>query len=108
MNARTRRACAYALTLAVASPGMALAADEENTDGAAVVAPLPEVTQREAYGQTITEYRRGNDVFLMTVKPRYGPTQYWSDPDGDGQFQRSTSDDVSDEINLPKWRLGGW
>lgn len=64
--------------------------------------------RREAFGQTITEYSRGGRVFLMTVKPRVGPTQYWDDPDGDGQFQRSTSDNIDENLNLPKWKLGGW
>ena len=70
--------------------------------------PVPRVHRRQEHGQTITEYSRGGRVFLMTVKPRVGPTQYWDDPDGDGQFQRSTSDDIDESPNLPKWRLGGW
>lgn len=68
----------------------------------------PVIREREEYGQIITEYERQGGVYLMTVKPRVGPTQYWNDPDGDGQFQRSTSDDIDENLNLPKWRLGGW
>ena len=45
---------------------------------------------------------------MITVKPRMGPTQYWNDPDGDGQFQLRTSSGINEDINLPKWRLGGW
>jgi hypothetical protein len=70
--------------------------------------PRVDVRQRQEYGQTITEYSRGDRVFLMTVKPRSGPTQYWDDPDGDGQFQRRTSDDIDENLNLPKWKLGDW
>lgn len=70
--------------------------------------PPPRVQTRQEYGQTITEYARGGRVFMMTVKPRTGPTQYWEDPDGDGEFQRRTSDNIDETINLPKWRLGGW
>lgn len=73
--------------------------------------PVPEaptVRERMEHGQIITEYERRGGVYLMTVKPRVGPTQYWNDPDGDGQFQRSTSDDIDENVNLPKWRLGGW
>lgn len=100
---------AWVLGLVVTASGNALAADEEAGDGAATeVAPPVEVIERHAHGQTITEYRRGNEIFMMTVKPRFGPKQYWSDPDGDGQFQRSTSDNVSEDVNLPKWRLGSW
>lgn len=70
--------------------------------------PPPEVNTRHEFGQTITEYKRQGRVFMMTVKPRVGPTQYWNDPDGDGQFQLSTSDSIEENTNLPKWRLGGW
>lgn len=70
--------------------------------------PPPRVHRREEFGQTITEYERGGRVFLMTVKPRIGPTQYWDDPDGDGQFQRRNSDTIDENHNLPKWRLGEW
>lgn len=70
--------------------------------------PSPRVHRRKEFGQTITEYERGGRVFLMTVKPRVGPTQYWDDPDGDGQFQRRNSDTIDENHNLPKWRLGEW
>lgn len=72
-------------------------------------APLPqEVRQRQQFGQTVTEYLRNGRVFMITVKPRIGPTQYWNDPDGDGEFQRPTSSGIDEDINLPKFRLGGW
>lgn len=77
-----------------------------NDDGEAP--PPPTVRERREHGQIITEYERRGGVYLMTVKPRVGPTQYWNDPDGDGQFQNSTSDDIDESLNLPKWRLGGW
>jgi hypothetical protein len=117
--------CALVMTLVLA--GIARAAQDEEAEavpvpptvtesgsdtersGEADRAPPPvRVLQRQEYGQTITEYERGGRVFLMTVKPRVGPTQYWEDPDGDGQFQRSNSDNIDENINLPKWRLGGW
>ncbi|HSH40926.1 MAG TPA: DUF2782 domain-containing protein [Arenicellales bacterium] len=81
---------------------------EQSESGADGQAPRVDVRQRQEYGQTITEYSRGDRVFLMTVKPRNGPTQYWDDPDGDGQFQRRTSDDIDENLNLPKWKLGDW
>lgn len=77
-------------------------------DGEQRAPPAPRVQTRQEHGQTITEYSRGGRVFLMTVKPRVGPTQYWDDPDGDGQFQNRTSSDIDEDMNLPKWRLGGW
>jgi len=112
-NPTTLQAAARALLLGLGLilAGGAGAADEAGGQSAAqaVAPPLPpRVQHREEYGQTITEYSRGGRVFLMTVKPRVGPTQYWEDPDGDGQFQQSTSDDIEERLNLPKWKLGDW
>jgi len=85
------------------------AADASTADEEQSAAPeAPTVEPRTEHGQTITEYRRQGQVFMMTVKPRAGPKQYWDDPDGDGQFQRSTSSNVDESINVPKWRLGSW
>lgn len=70
--------------------------------------PPTRVQRRQEAGQTITEYTRGGKVILMTVEPRKGPTQYWQDPDGDGQFQQSTGDAFDEQLNLPKWKLGDW
>lgn len=84
-------------------------ADDAESDSDEAAAPeMPTVQTRIEHGQTITEYRRQGRVFMMTVEPRRGPKQYWNDPDGDGQFQRRTSPDLDENVNLPKWRLGGW
>lgn len=86
----------------IAEPG-----DGSGQDGDQAPPPV-RVDSRQQFGQTITEYKRGGRVFLMTVKPRNGPTQYWDDLDGDGQFQRSNSNNIDETMNLPKWRLGNW
>lgn len=110
------RAVAFALAcaagLSVMASTSARAADEQGTSGdteaqSRKIEP-PRVRTREEYGQIVTEYERRGGVYMMTVKPRVGPKQYWNDPDGDGQFQRSTSDNIDESLNLPKWRLGGW
>lgn len=136
MNANPSRlspivaAAAAALALALAVSTAATAAEEDATDpvppdmteetsgepsqaagGDAPSAEAPEapvVQTRMEHGQRITEYRRQGRVFMMTVEPRTGPKQYWNDPDGDGQFQRRTSPTLDENVNLPKWRLGGW
>lgn len=116
--------CGLAVLVALAGP--ARAAQDEAADAAPAppeitgpggesgqareqAAPPPvSVDSRQQFGQTITEYKRGGRVFLMTVKPRNGPTQYWDDLDGDGQFQHSNSNNIDETMNLPKWRLGNW
>lgn len=77
--------------------------------GASRGTPLPqELRVHHEFGQTVTEYVRNGRVYMMTVKPRVGPTQYWSDPDGDGGFQLRTTGSMNHSINLPKWRVGSW
>lgn len=115
--------CGLAVLVALAGPARAAqdeAADaapappeitepgDESGQGGDQAPPPVRVDSRQQFGQTITEYKRGGRVFLMTVKPRNGPTQYWDDLDGDGQFQRSNSNTIDETMNLPKWRLGNW
>lgn len=93
---------------APAPPEIAEPGDESRQAGEQAAPPPVSVDRRQQFGQTITEYKRGGRLFLMTVKPRNGPTQYWDDLDGDGQFQRSNSNNIDETMNLPKWRLGNW
>lgn len=55
---------------------------------------------------TVTEYSRGGQVYSLKIKPGQGPTQYLDKRD-DKQIER-TNEGLSDEVNLPKWRLGHW
>lgn len=124
-KAKTLRAAVCGLGVMLALGGGTGAADDEagddappppdiaeeaanRDDGDQQPPPAPRVHTRQEHGQTITEYSRGGRVFLMTVKPRGGPTQYWDDPDGDGQFQSRNSSNIDEDMNLPKWRIGGW
>lgn len=56
---------------------------------------------------TVTEYSRGGHVYSMKIKPGQAPTQYVDAP-GDGQLDRPTNEELFDDYNLPKWRLGNW
>ena len=69
--------------------------------------PLEEVIERVEGDQTITEYRRRGQLYMVKVKPKQGPAQYWLDEDGDGRFQERENG-INEEINLPKWRIGNW
>lgn len=105
--------CALALSVAVSAGVQAAdktgqANDQDDQAVTKGAPPAQEKRVRHEFGQTITEYVRNGEVFMMTVKPRVGPTQYWSDPNGDGQFQNRTNNSIDDNVNLPKWRLGGW
>lgn len=55
---------------------------------------------------TVTEYSRGGLVYSVKMKQKYGATQYL-DVKGDGQLQ-PTPEELYDNVNLPKWKLGNW
>jgi len=69
--------------------------------------PPDEITQREEGDKFITEYRRFGKVYMIKIKPKVGASQYMVDRDGDGRFETKTQD-INEEFNLPKWRLGTW
>ncbi len=69
--------------------------------------PADEVIERVEGDQTITEYRRRGQLYMVKMKPKRGPAQYWMDRDGDGQFEREGGD-IDEDVNLPKWRIGNW
>jgi hypothetical protein len=55
---------------------------------------------------TVTEFSRGGQVHSLKIKSGQGPTQYLDERD-DKQLGR-TNEGLSDDVNLPKWRLGHW
>ena len=55
----------------------------------------------------VTEYSRGGHVYSLKIKPGQAPTQYVDAP-GDGQLQPPTNEELPENYNLPKWRLGHW
>lgn len=69
--------------------------------------PPEEITERREGNQVITEYRRFGQVYMIKIKPKVGASQYMVDRDGDGRFETKT-ENLSEEFDLPKWRIGTW
>jgi len=69
--------------------------------------PPEEVTERSKGDEIITEYSRKGQVYMIKIKPKNGPSQYLLDRDGDGQFETKT-EDLQQDFNLPKWKIGSW
>lgn len=69
--------------------------------------PPEEITERKEGDQVVTEYRRFGQVYLIKIKPKVGASQYMVDRDGDGRFETKT-ENLSEEFDLPKWRIGTW
>ena len=57
---------------------------------------------------TITESRRENgQVYLIELEHSSGSKQYIEENDSDGKLS-ADGNDLEDEPNLPKWKLGSW
>ena len=55
---------------------------------------------------TVTEYSRAGHIYSLKMKQDYGPPQYL-DAEPDGRME-PTNQDLYDDVNIPKWRLGNW
>lgn len=56
----------------------------------------------------ITESKRQNgQVYLIELEHSSGAKQYIEETDSDGKIE-STSNDIEETPNLPKWKLGSW
>lgn len=57
---------------------------------------------------TITELRRENgQIYEIELDHSLGGKQYIQENDSDGNIE-STSNDLEETPNLPKWKLGSW
>lgn len=57
---------------------------------------------------TITESRRENgQLYLVEFEHSAGAKQYMEENDSDGKIE-STSNDIEETPNLPKWKIGSW
>lgn len=58
-------------------------------------------------GNTVTEFSRGGHVFMLKVKPKNAPAQYIDEALPGGQLTPNDPG-LSEDTNLPKWRLGSF
>ncbi|MEM7358008.1 MAG: DUF2782 domain-containing protein [Pseudomonadota bacterium] len=57
---------------------------------------------------TVTESKReSGQVYLIELEHSAGTKQYIEETDSDGKIE-STSNDIEETPNLPKWKLGSW
>lgn len=66
----------------------------------------PEVTIRRTEQETIYEYRRNGQLFLVRVQPRFGPPYHFVDVNGDGRLDYHPGDPMRDNVN--QWILWRW
>lgn len=57
---------------------------------------------------TVTESKReSGQVYLIELEHSSGSKQYIEETDSDGKIE-STSNDIEETPNLPKWKIGSW
>lgn len=57
--------------------------------------------------QIIESKRENGQVYRIQLNHSSGATQYIEETDSDGKI-KSTSNDIEETPNLPKWKLGSW
>lgn len=66
----------------------------------------PQVTIRRTERETIYEYRRNGQLFLVRVQPRFGPPYHFVDVNGDGSLEFRPGEPVHNSVN--QWILWRW
>lgn len=67
----------------------------------------PDITIRRKGKDTIQEYRKNGQLYMVKVVPKIGPAYYLIDTDGDGNMDVRGNDlDKGTQIN--QWKLLEW
>lgn len=66
----------------------------------------PQVTIRRTERETVYEYRRNGQLFMVRVQPRFGPPYHFVDVDGDGELDYRPGEPSRNNIN--QWILYRW
>jgi hypothetical protein len=73
------------------------------TTGPEIPADAVAATRTEANGDTITEYRVGNQLRVVEVDPARGPAYYLYDRDGDGVVDKAGDNPPQTYFKLFSW-----
>jgi hypothetical protein len=73
------------------------------TTGPDIPADAVPVTHTEANGDTVTEYRVGNQLRVVEVQPLRGPKYYLYDRDGDGIVDKAGDNPPQTYFKLFSW-----
>ena len=95
-------ALAFCACLPAAQP---LPAQEQTEPTEPLEEDLPEVTIVRRGGDTITEFRLRNRLYMVRVEPEDGASYYLIDREGKGQWVR---DGNARKLAVPTWVLTTW
>jgi len=93
---------------------------EQNTELAAVPEPPdlpmpvqsgetlePDITIIRKGKETIQEYRKNGELYMVKIVPNVGPAYYLIDTDGDGNMDVRKSD-LDEGMNINQWKIFSW
>ena len=105
------------MKLATASLGITLLALPALAEQAATVKDLdlrvvesdlqPEVRVQDHANRRMEEYRVNNNLYMVKVTPKSGPSYYLVDTDGSGEMEMRRHTPGQD-TQVPQWTLSSW
>ncbi len=78
----------------------------DQTRGADAAAGSIDVRKWREGDQRITEYRRFGHLYMLEVHPKGGAPLYLIDRHGAEGLDIRPAENIEDNVNLPKWRIG--
>ncbi len=67
----------------------------------------PQVQLKEYDNRTVEEYRINGNLYMIRIKPRFGPAYYLVDDSGTGELELRR-DSGGRDILVPRWTLLTW
>lgn len=67
----------------------------------------PDITITRKGEDTIQEYRRNGQLYMIKVIPQVGPPYYWLDTNGDGKMDVKKND-IDKNTNINMWNIFEW
>ncbi len=68
---------------------------------------VPEIQIIRYAEQTVEEHRFNGKLYMVKITPKFGPSYYLRDTDGDGKMETRMSSVYSDLV-VPQWVLFSW
>ncbi len=67
----------------------------------------PDITIIRKGKQTIQEFRKNGQLYMVKIKPDVGPAYYLIDNDGDGNIDVKHSE-IEKDLKINQWKLFEW
>jgi hypothetical protein len=106
----------FLVSLLLLLPGMSFAGDEPAAVPESPDLPLPvqsgeemepDITITRKGEETIQEFRRNGQLYMIKIIPQIGPPYYMMDTNGDGQMD-VRKNDMDKNTNINMWHLFDW